>query len=368
MKTKTYDTGLTVFEWDGKPITEPGIYSGISMDDYHGQLTDGPSASSSGLRCINTKSVLHFWHESYFNPNRIQPEKKHFDFGKAVHDGLMDPERLEQDYAFCPFTNWNTNEKIKDDDGQVIFEWKTKTPKDFDPDKDEIPEGIGYKPLWKDEQRKAGRTVVMPDQMEHIKAMRAVAEKEPVVMAGAFQGLVEHSIVWKCQETGLWLKARPDVLPHDDWIVDYKSTAEIFPFKRHRSIIDYGYHQQLALVAEGLAAVGRPIPTNFVLLFQEKEAPFCCVSERLSWETIRQGAMLNLEAKQKLAKAIETGEWEGPEQPVSDFYAPEWYQKQMQGREDRGEIRAPDWVEEMAKENKAFFQAPATDHGEFNIG
>lgn len=31
--------------WDGKPISEPGIYRKIPMDDYHDQLTVGPSIS-----------------------------------------------------------------------------------------------------------------------------------------------------------------------------------------------------------------------------------------------------------------------------------------------------------------------------------
>ena len=42
---------MIVTPYDGQPITTPGIYSGVSMDRYHGpDLCAGPSISSSGLR------------------------------------------------------------------------------------------------------------------------------------------------------------------------------------------------------------------------------------------------------------------------------------------------------------------------------
>ena len=39
-------------EWDGKRITKPGCYKNVPMSVYHGDCTDGPSISTTGLKKI----------------------------------------------------------------------------------------------------------------------------------------------------------------------------------------------------------------------------------------------------------------------------------------------------------------------------
>ena len=59
---------MNIVRWDGKPITENGIYSHVPFETYHGDpirsallFGDEPSISSSGLRKIVTESPAHYW-------------------------------------------------------------------------------------------------------------------------------------------------------------------------------------------------------------------------------------------------------------------------------------------------------------------
>lgn len=318
---------LKVIEWNGKPISKPGIYSGIPIEEYHEQLTVGPSISSSGLRSILSKSPAHYFWNSYLNDQREPDEdapklqdKRTFAFGKAAHAMILGDDYFDEHFVVSPYSDF-----------------RKAAAQEF-----------------RDTEQ---RTIIKQEWVPQIKQMRNILLEEPVVIAGALQGEVEYSIVWQDKETGVWKKARPDVMPHDDWVVDYKTTANIFERQRRNSIVEYGYHMQMAMIAEGLAAVGRPIPANFVLIFQEKDAPFSVVSERLSWELIRIGAMQNREATQIFRKCLNEDDWPGPEQPSSDYGGPEWFQERMRVLEDNKLIpEPPAWVEEMVKENRAYYQ------------
>src|ERR1700741_2160605 len=74
--------------WDGQRISRPGIYANIPLADYHrGDICDGPSLSSSGLRLLWAKSPKHFWDKSALNPERAVEDEENHDFilGRAAH-------------------------------------------------------------------------------------------------------------------------------------------------------------------------------------------------------------------------------------------------------------------------------------------
>ena len=76
---------------------------------YHGDCTEGPGISSSGLRRIEAKTPLHYWATSYLNPDRIEEEPKdHFTFGKAAHDLLLGEGQFRAKFAIRPdqWENW----------------------------------------------------------------------------------------------------------------------------------------------------------------------------------------------------------------------------------------------------------------------
>ena len=88
---------MKAIAWDKKPITRPGLYSGISLSEYHrGDICDGPSISSSGLRTIFTKSPAHYWAASPLNDDPDDDVEDESDsqaliFGSAVHHLILGP-------------------------------------------------------------------------------------------------------------------------------------------------------------------------------------------------------------------------------------------------------------------------------------
>ena len=108
-------------KWDGAQITVPGIYSNISLDDYHhpficggdiplpdghkieGITTYGPSISSSGLRTIFNKSPAHFYAEWGGNPKRTpRDDAEHFRVGRAVHHLMLGEKNFSKLFAVQP--------------------------------------------------------------------------------------------------------------------------------------------------------------------------------------------------------------------------------------------------------------------------
>lgn len=310
-------------------IDKPGVYPDIPMEIYHGDLCVGPSISSSGLRTIEERSPEHFYETSYLNPNRTEKDSPALSFGRAAHCLLLGDEVFANAFVLPPFEGtYNRNE-----DG-----WKA-----------------GEKQAWKADQIERGMTVLRHEDIADIERMRDKLAADPIVQGGVFRGEVEQSIVWQDRETGVWLKARPDVIPAirgdnaDDTLADYKTIDDAREFKITRSLVDRLYAQQLALCAEGLWETRRQIIRCFVLVFQEKSPPFSVVTQEVSPDWIWRGAQLNRRAIRTFAECIETGVWPSYDIPAPAL-VPKWLHERLQAEEDAGLLpAAPAWCEEIKK-------------------
>lgn len=294
------------------PITTPGSYD-LSISDYHRQCCDGPSISSSGLRKIREKSPAHFWHESDLNPNyEPQPATKALNFGKAAHSLLLESKLPDAEFAVAPFAgNYASNE-----DG-----WKA-----------------GEKRDWKTEQEAAGLTVVSQDDLKVIADMAEVLGKHPLVRDGILKGDIERSLFWKpdfADKDGVvpdvWLKARPDVVPHDTIIADYKTAEDASVGKMVRVVADRGYHMQLALMADGIENVlGRKIE-QAALIVQEKKPPYVVAVRFLHQSYLIAGRMEYRAAVHQFNECLKRNEWPG--YPDADLHVPGWLEKKLENEE-----------------------------------
>ena len=196
---------MKVIAWDGNPISKPGIYSGVPISVYHsGRLCVGPSISSSGLRTIFSESEAHFWDKCPLNPDAEPMEETgSLVLGRATHHLLLGEANFVQEFALRPSTY--------SDDPKKPWSGNSKECK-----------------AWLADQRKAAKTVVTPEQMEKIKGMALRLGREPLVRAGALNGLIECTMAVLDEETGVWLLARPDVIPTDSGdYVDLKTTTSV---------------------------------------------------------------------------------------------------------------------------------------------
>lgn len=294
--------------WNGQPIAEPGIYRKVPMEAYHGQLTVGPSISSSGLRTIESKSPLHYFATSYLNPDRPEDDTTPaMDLGRAVHTLLLSEDGFRDDYVARPetypdaktgdFKPWNGN-------ATVCREWLAA--------------------------RKAeGKTVLLPGQVKDIQGMAERLSKNQVAV-DLLRGRIERSIVTLDKPTGVWVKARPDSIPADTVIADLKTCTDASQLAVGRSIMNFGYLQQMALAMTSLEAVGQKQVKESVLLYVETSYPYAFNIKPLDNGDIYTAMRQNRRALNIFAECLKAGEW--PSYPDSTFTwsAPKWWNDRME--------------------------------------
>ena len=284
---------MNVIKWDGEPISVPGIYSGLDIEFYHsGKACIGPSLSSSGLRCIFSESEAHFWDGCALNPNRApQKEVAHFSLGRAVHHALL---------------------------GEAFFTkiFVARPDRIFDPKEGKGVDWNGNRTVcrkWLAEAKEAGKTVLSGEDLAKIQGMAVSLGKESLVRAGALNGLIEMTLAWQDKETGVWLLSRPDVIPTDSGdFIDLKTSKSVFYPDLVRSIGDYGYHQQGALVGEGYEILTGRKMASFSLYFVESSRPYCARLVQLKDHDLDLGKQQNRNALRRFVAGLNSGNWPGP--------------------------------------------------------
>lgn len=263
-------------------INEPGVYA-LPIEVYHGQPTVGPSISSSGLRTIWSQSPAHYYVDSALNPKRApQADRPAFALGRLAHKLLLEgSDGLADEFVTRP-EQWS--------------DWRTKAAQE-----------------WRDGQIAAGKTVITDADLAAVTGMAESLARHPLIEAGILDGFVERSLLWKDAKTGVWLKSRPDVVPRASGLFsDLKTTASVSDNDLERSLSDYGYHMQAALVGMASEAVlGRPME-EFALVWVEKAPPHCVRVTVLTGEDLDRGRQQLRRAIDQFAECVATGEWPGP--------------------------------------------------------
>jgi len=278
---------MNSIQWDGQRISKPGIYAGIPLDDYHrGDICDGPSVSSSGLRTIWNKSPAHFWDQSPLNPMRCeQIDKKHFILGRAAHHLVCGEFGFGDRYIIRP---------EKAPDGRA---WHGSN---------------GTVIKWLDEQRAAGLTVLTQEDAEAIRGMAISLGNNGMMRNGILSGLVERSMFWRDKGTGVWLKSRPDVISTASGdFADLKTTNSVLYADTQYSIDSFCYQMQGALVMEGAQALGLEAST-FSLVWVEKTRPYCVRVQTLIDEDLALGAKMNRAMIDTFHACFTAKHWPGP--------------------------------------------------------
>lgn len=276
-------------------ISEPGVYT-LPIDAYHGDICVGHSASHSSLDLIFQHSAAHYWEASYANPDREEfVASEAVTLGRAAHHLFLGETEFAKEFVLRPEEApdgraWNGNNKSCKE--------------------------------WIAEQERKGMTILLPSHVDKIKRMRDRLGKEPLIQAGLLSGKVEQSLIWQDEETGIWLKARPDVIPtHTGDFADLKIVADISDDGIQRNMANFGYHRQAALVLEGAHKVLKfPLRLrepgeegmSFTFVFVESKRPHCVEIVTLRSADIEAGMAENRMALRYLKRCLDTNEWPGP--------------------------------------------------------
>jgi hypothetical protein len=268
-------------------VIEPGLYPDMSSEDYHAHRG---SLSSTGARRILQAPAL-FRYEQ----DTPQPRRATFDFGTAAHRVVLGdgPELIPVEAP----------------------DWRTKAARE---ERDAVAD--------------AGGVALLAADYDRVHEMADVIRRHPIASAlfAPGSGRPEVSGFWQDEPTGVMRRVRFDWLPNprDGRLVvpDYKTTVSAHPEALARSVETYGYHQQAAWYLDGVRALELDEKPAFLLVFQEKTAPYLITVVELDMVTLRIGAAKNRRAIERYAECTASGRWPGyvPDHEPHYLSLPPW--------------------------------------------
>lgn len=300
---------------DGETITEPGAYR-MSMAHYHSQeVCPGPSVSSTGLRKLALQSPRAFWKTWNGNPNRY-PDKEPSDaliLGRAAHAMILGDEVFDEHFAYVPEGAPKRPTKTQIDAFERDGKWS-----------DAAKEGAEW---WAEFDAKAeGRTLITADQVQKIIWMAESLRDNTLAVEVLTSDLIEISMIWQDQITGIWVKSRPDCLPSNNF--DFGDLKTFSPkgadlvLSAQRAVTDHGYALQMALAIIGAEQVLGTTAQTCALVFVQTTEPYETIVIEIDQEALYWAKVLIREALDRMKHGLDTGEWPGVARDVVTYQYP----------------------------------------------
>jgi hypothetical protein len=232
-----------------------GIYTGISIQDYHANKTH---VSATGIKMVKKSLSLWKWMQSH-----PQERKLHFDFGNAFEVALLDKVNFDKTVAILQTQAWIDQAN----DGREKPYASPKQSKVFQTKEAEFIEQNAGKYLIPD---------VGPQSFEYIEYMLESCHKDAVIQKLISNTEYQVSLFWTDQESGINLKTRPDICKRKkNVIVNLKTTNDGSPAEFSRELANYDYPLQAAIEIRGCIESGlMPQVDNYFWLVVEKVPPF----------------------------------------------------------------------------------------------
>lgn len=290
--TVTELPGTTASPTPGPIITEPGIYD-MTNEQYHADPVPGGSLSSSGARKLLAPSCPALFRYEQLHG---QPPKRVFDFGTAAHGEVLGsgPELV-----------------VIDADN-----YRTKAAQEA-----------------RDDAHASGAVPLLPHEWEQVQAMATAIRRHPEASAlfAPDSGRPEQSLFWQDRASGVWCRARLDWMRYRTagrlLVPDYKTAVSADPRAIERSIGQYGYHQQGAFYIDGVKALGGG-DAEFLLVVQEKTAPYLVTVVQIDQASIRLGRERNRRAIELYRQCVTDDHWPGYSDRIEIVSLPSWAENQ----------------------------------------
>jgi len=260
----------------GEKIDRPGLYR-MPINWYHDDCTVGPSISSTGIRTL-LDCPAKYWATSYLNPDRAPTQSNAvFDFGKCAHSVILEGRLPRREFAVSPYADF-----------------RTKAAQ-----------------AWKEKAERIGLAIIKPDDLRTIAGMYQQIMRHPIVEAGGLDGMVEMSLIWKDEATGVWCKTRPDSIPLGNMIVDYKTVADASLRAVAQSVEKYRYDIQIAMAIAGMKAVLGQSVESAGLLCQEKVHPFVVSFYEIADSYLAAGMQMFRQGLETFRGCLDANDWPG---------------------------------------------------------
>lgn len=237
-------------------------------EEYHA----GEGVSKTKLWTVDKKTPFH----ARFGARKASTA---FDIGKAAHCAILEPEELEQRYTKGPDARRNSNE------------WKHA--EDF--------------------ASHHGTTLLKPNDYDTAMMIRDLSGTVPELeLVRDGQTIVETSAYHVDEETGVLVKARPDLYNVNHGLIcDIKNMADASKSAFSRDTGKFGYHMQHALYSEiWEKGSGHTVNGFFFIVFEKSNPPMVAVYE-LEAAAIAEGYARYRRALKTYAACLEADEWPG---------------------------------------------------------
>lgn len=266
------------------PFPQPGIYFGMSDEDYHAI----PALSCSGIKAL-AASPMFFWVRSWLNPEKEEQEdKEHQTLGKAYHCRILEGSAAF-DHRYCvgldrkeyPDCLESTDEikaailkagekpVTRVETGDFAPDPKTGEPKALTraaKKEDWIAQLLEVEPnaqIWAVIQEEfshlnGGKTFISADAYKRLSIAAAMIEGDDELSKAFSGGHPEVALFWYCPKTGVPMKCKVDYLKIR-MMVDLKTFANKFDMNPERAIAreiaNHKYNLQPSVYFEGADVV-----------------------------------------------------------------------------------------------------------------
>ncbi|WP_170759942.1 PD-(D/E)XK nuclease-like domain-containing protein [Ruegeria lacuscaerulensis] len=318
---------------DGQQVTEPGAYR-MSMNWYHSQeVCPGPSVSSTGIRKAALESPHAFWKTFYGNPNRY-PKKEDSDsliLGKAAHSLVLGDEVFDEHFIYVPKDAPKRPTKTQIANFERDGKWS-----------DAALEGGEY---WTEfEKKAAGRLMLKEEQVQKIFWMAENLNANPlaVEILKSDPKLIEVSMIWQDDITGLWLKSRVDCIPTNGY--DFGDLKTFAPKSKNlrlsaiRAITDHGYPLQMALGLMGSEHVFGMSAQKCGLVMCQTAEPYDVIPAIVEADTLYWARVLIRDGLNKIKHGMDTGDWPGAGAELLTYEYPPSMTERLSDMQANGEL------------------------------
>lgn len=277
-----------------------------------GEVRDMPAADYFAVDAVSNSALKEFARSPWHYRNRVEKEPTRRMFrGTLAHCAALESDAMAARYIVTP------------EDAPrrpTAAQWNAKKPS---------PDSASAMAWWTDfNARAAGREIVSADEYAVTKAQLAAVLAVPELAALLADCYTETSVFWIDDATGLYCKARPDVvhtLPDGRVILaDLKTTADEAPDAFARTVWNFGYYRQAAHYSKGyMAATGRDVAA-FVFAAVSSAPPVLAVPYMLDDDAMQRGRESCADLLRRLAECRATSEWTAYGSGVQVLSLPAW--------------------------------------------
>lgn len=172
--------------------------------------------------------------------------------GSAIHTIILEPHLFNDEYLVLDDT-----EKCKEIGGKK----PQATTK--------------YKEWVAEETAKAeGKIILSMDDWAMLSGIRASFDKHPTAPGIIRRGWAEQTFHFDESETGAPVKIRPDFITEGLYGIDLKSTEDASPKGFGKSVANYNYLKQGAIITDGFKEATGHTLNGFIFIAVEKSPPY----------------------------------------------------------------------------------------------